>query len=73
MLTFRDDDFKDQIQADTGLRPRWAPESFPEPEGDVRQSIARVESDPFLLHATAVRGFVYDVSTGELREVPREK
>ncbi|MBB1021200.1 carbonic anhydrase [Dietzia sp. E1] len=73
MLTFRDDDFKDQIESDTGLRPRWAPESFPEPEADVRQSIARVESDPFLLHSTAVRGFVYDVSTGELREVQREK
>ncbi|MBS7548798.1 beta-class carbonic anhydrase [Dietzia massiliensis] len=73
MLTFRDDDFKDQIQSDTGLRPRWAPESFPEPEVDVRQSIARVESDPFLLHSTAVRGFVYDVSTGELREVQREE
>ncbi|WP_295651996.1 hypothetical protein [uncultured Dietzia sp.] len=41
--------------SDTGLRPRWAAESFPEPEADVTQSIARVESDPFLLHATTVR------------------
>ncbi|MDV7999962.1 carbonic anhydrase [Rhodococcus sp. IEGM 1408] len=71
MLTFRDDDFKDQIHADTGLRPRWAPESFPDPEADVRQSLARVEADPFLLYPTAVRGFVYDVATGELREVTR--
>ena len=55
------------------IRDSWAPESFPEPEADVRQSIARVESDPFLLHSTAVRGFVYDVSTGELREVQREE
>ena len=71
MLTFRDDGFKDQIESDTGMRPRWAPESFPEPEADVRQSLLRVESDPFLLHGTAVRGFVYDVSNGELREVVR--
>ena len=69
MLTFRDDEFKDQIQADTGLRPRWAPESFPEPEADVRQSIGRIQADPYLLHKTTVRGFVYDVATGELREV----
>ncbi|AWH93481.1 carbonic anhydrase [Dietzia lutea] len=55
------------------MRPHWAPEPFPDPEADARQSIARVESDPFLLHSTAVRGFVYDVSTGELREVQREK
>ena len=72
MLTFRDDEFKDSIQSDTGLRPRWAPESFPEPEADVRQSLARVESDPFLLHTITVRGFVYDVSSGELREVTRD-
>lgn len=72
MLTFRDDEFKDSIQSDTGMRPRWAPEAFPDPEADVRQSLTRVESDPFLLHATTVRGFVYDVSTGELREVTRD-
>lgn len=71
MLTFRDDDFKDQIQADTGLRPRWAAEAFPKVEADVRQSLARVEADPFLLHGTAVRGFVYDVATGDLNEVVR--
>ncbi|MCD2262229.1 carbonic anhydrase [Dietzia aurantiaca] len=58
--------------SDTGLRPRWAAESFPEPETDVKQSIARVEADPFLLHTTTVRGFVYDVSSGELREVTRD-
>lgn len=71
MLTFRDDDFKDQIQADTGLRPRWAAEAFPEVEADVRQSLARVEADPYLLYGTAVRGFVYDVETGDLNEVAR--
>ena len=71
MLTFRDDDFKDQIQAETGLRPRWAAEAFPEVEADVRQSLARVEADPYLLYGTAVRGFVYDVETGDLNEVAR--
>lgn len=69
MLTFRDDDFKAQIEDDTGMRPRWSPESFTDPEEDVRQSLARVKSDPFLPHATVVRGFVYDVKDGALREV----
>lgn len=69
MLTFRDDDFKAQIEDDTGMRPRWSPESFTDPEEDVRQSLARVKADPFLPHATVVRGFVYDVKDGALREV----
>ena len=31
MLTFTDDDFKAQVEADTGLRPSWSPESFRDP------------------------------------------
>jgi carbonic anhydrase len=69
MLSFRDDDFKAQIEQDTGIRPPWAAEAFPDLEGDVRQSIARVKSSPFLPHAEHVRGFVYEVETGRLREV----
>lgn len=69
MLTFRDDDFKAQIETDTGMRPRWSPEAFAEPEADVRQSLARVQDDPFLPHGDAVRGFVFDVKDGALREV----
>jgi len=69
MLTFRDDEFKDGIEAETGQRPRWAAESFPDVAADVRQSLARIHADPFIPDTTAVRGFVYDVATGALDEV----
>ncbi|MEU3957908.1 carbonic anhydrase [Streptomyces achromogenes] len=69
MLTFTDDAFKDAVQKDTGLRPPWAAEAFPDLEEDVRQSIARIKADPFLLHKDRVRGFVFDVATGRLTEV----
>ena len=69
MLTFRDDDVKDQIEADTGLRPAFAMESFPDLESNVRQSIRRVLSSPFIVHKDEVHGFVYDVKTGAVREV----
>jgi carbonic anhydrase len=69
MLTFTDDEFKRQIQDDTGIKPEWAAEAFPDLEEDVRQSIARVKASPFLPHKDNVRGFVYEVETGRLREV----
>ncbi len=70
MLTFSDDDVKAQIEADTGLRPPFALEAFADPDADVRQSMARVKASPFIPHTDAVRGFVYEVETGRLREVP---
>lgn len=69
MVTFQDDAVKDQILADTGLRPSFALEAFPDAEEDVRQSIRRITSNPFIPHRTSVRGFVYDVRTGKLNEV----
>jgi carbonic anhydrase len=69
MLTFHDDDFKASIESDTGIRPPWAAEAFPELEADVRQSIARVKASPFVPHKESVRGFVYDVATGKLNEI----
>ncbi|HSK89684.1 MAG TPA: carbonic anhydrase [Euzebyales bacterium] len=69
MLTFRDDDVKDQIEADTGLRPSFALEAFGDLHADVRQSIGRIQANPFVPHTDAVRGFVYDVATGKLDEV----
>src|ERR1700734_1186025 len=68
MLTFTDDAFKAAIQADTGVRPPFALEAFPELDDDVRQSIARIKASPFLPHKD-VRGFVYEVEKGTLREV----
>ena len=69
MLTFRDDDVKDAITADTGLRPTFALEAFGDLEGDVRQSIARIQASPFIPNKGDVRGFVYDCATGKLNEV----
>jgi carbonic anhydrase len=69
MLTFTDDSFKADIEADTGIRPEWAAEAFPDLDGDIRQSIARVKASPFIPRKDSVRGFVYEVETGRLREV----
>jgi carbonic anhydrase len=69
MLTFKDDDFRRQIQEETGVRPEWAAEAFPDLEEDVRQNIARIKASPFVPHKDDVRGFVYEVETGRLREV----
>ena len=69
MLTFTDEGFRASIEAETGVRPAWAAEAFTDLDADVRQSIARIHADPSIPHRDAVRGFVYDVSTGALREV----
>ena len=69
MLTFHDDDFKASIEQDTGIRPPWAAEAFGDLDGDVKQSIARIKASPFIPRKDAVRGFVYEVETGKLREV----
>ena len=69
MLTFRDDDVKDAIEADTGLRPAFALEAFRDLEANVRQSMARIRVNPFILHKDQLRGFIYDCATGRLNEV----
>src|ERR1700730_14081603 len=69
MLTFADDEVKAQIEAETGIRPPFALEAFPDLEGDVRQSIARIKASPFIPRKESVRGFVYDVRTGALTDV----
>ncbi|WP_131742892.1 beta-class carbonic anhydrase [Actinomadura roseirufa] len=71
MLTFTDDAFKADIQQETGIKPDWSAEAFADLDEDVRQSIARIERDPFVPHTDQIRGFVYDVTTGRLREVKR--
>jgi carbonic anhydrase len=69
MLTFSDDEFRSSIQADTGIKPPWSPESFTDLDADVRSSIGRIRTSPFVPHKDSVRGFVYDVHTGRLSEV----
>ena len=69
MLTFADDDFRRQVQDETGIKPEWAAETFVDLDEDVRQSIARIKASPFIPRKDQIRGFVYDVHTGRLREV----
>lgn len=69
MLTFRDDELKRQIEEETGIRPAFAMEAFPDVAKDVRQSIRRITNSPFIPKRASVRGFVYDVKTGRLEEI----
>ena len=69
MQTFTDDEFKATILAETGVKPSWAVEAFDDLDTDVRQSIARVRLEPAIPHRDQVRGVVYDVTSGKLREV----
>jgi len=69
MLTFSDDELKAQIHEDVGLKPHFSMESFSDLEEDVRQSMARIQASPFIPHKESVRGFIYEVETGRLREV----
>jgi carbonic anhydrase len=68
MLTFRDDDFREELQEETGVKPSWAAESFTDVDRDLRQSMERIRNSPFVPKKN-VRGFVYEVETGKLREV----
>ncbi|MFA4080767.1 beta-class carbonic anhydrase [Mycobacteroides salmoniphilum] len=69
MLTFTDDAFKRSIQDETGIKPPWSAEAFTDLDEDVRQSVARIKANPFVPRTGSVRGFVYDVTDGTLREV----
>lgn len=69
MLTFRDDEVREQIRNDVGFKPEFALESFGDLEGNARESIARIKANPFIPHKESVRGFVYDVESGKLNEV----
>ena len=69
MVKFTDDGLKAEIEKDTGIRPPWAMEAFTDPYADVLQSIARLKASPFVPFTDSIRGFVFEVETGRLREV----
>jgi carbonic anhydrase len=69
MLTFTDDEFKQKLEQASGERPDWDANAFPDLDGDVRESIRRIKDSPFIPNKDSVRGFVYEVETGKLREV----
>ncbi|MDA0182395.1 carbonic anhydrase [Solirubrobacter phytolaccae] len=68
MLTFTDDEFRENLRQETGMKPPWSPESFSDLDAEVRNSLNRIRNSAFIQHKQA-RGFVYDVDTGRLREV----
>ena len=69
MMTFTDEEFRGRLRAETGVEPDWDAGAFADLEQDVRESIERIKGDPFIPHVDVVRGFVYDVQTGVLREI----
>ncbi|HEY6751904.1 MAG TPA: carbonic anhydrase [Rubrobacteraceae bacterium] len=69
MLTFSDEELRGQIQQEVGIKPHFPLETFADLEEDVRQSIKRIEASPFIPQKDSVRGFIYEVETGRLREV----
>lgn len=69
MLTFTDEEFRTQLAEDTGVEPAWTPNAFDDLDADVRESVRRIAESPFVPITDSVRGFVFDVATGRLREV----
>jgi carbonic anhydrase len=69
MLGLDDAAFRRELTSESGVDPAWDAGGFDDLEGSVRESIARIKASPFIPHTDDVRGFVYDVETGELREV----
>lgn len=69
MLKFTDADLADDLHEEVGVRPPFAIGTFADLEANVKRSLARLSASPFLAHTDAIRGFVYDVETGRLREV----
>ena len=64
-----EDGFKADLEAELGIRPWWALESFTDPYTDVRQSMRRLHLTPFLRQKDHITGFVYSVDSGLLVEV----
>lgn len=62
-------EFREQLATELGVKPWWSLEAFTDVDADVRQSMQRIQLTPFIQHKDHVRGFVYEVETGRLREV----
>ena len=69
MLTFTDDEFAAKLEEETGHRPEWSAETFKDLDDNIRDSIAQIKDSPFIPNKDSVRGFVYEVESGRLREV----
>jgi len=71
MLSFTDEEFRERMKEATGEEPAWSPGAFRDLEEDVRESIRRIEESPFIPRKSSIRGYVWEVETDRLREVPR--
>jgi carbonic anhydrase len=69
LLALTEDGFKRELEDATGQRPSWPLHAFDDLEQSVRESMRRIRESPFVPRTDSVRGFVYDVETGSLREV----
>ena len=69
MLSFTDEELRRTLEEETGTRPTWEPGAFTDLADDIRRSVARIKSSPFIPHTDAVRGFILDLATGRLEEV----
>ena len=65
---FVDEDFKQQLAEEVGTEPTWGSSAFADLDESLRKSIALIKESPFIPHKQSVRGFVFDVKTGSLRE-----
>ena len=68
MLTVTDEELAAKLEEHAGERPPWHAHAIDDLEDSLRESIRRVRESPFLASRN-VRGFVYEVETGRLREV----
>jgi carbonic anhydrase len=69
MLTLSDEEFAERLERETGSRPEWRVHGFSDLEQAVRDGVERIRTSPFVPRADGVRGCVYEVETGRLREV----
>ena len=69
LTMFTDEEFSEELAAETGMRPSWRTHAFREPAESVRRDILQLRHDPFLHSDTRVRGFVLDIETFALDEV----
>lgn len=69
LIGFDDEDFRTEIEGETGIRPTWASGSLTGQDDDLRKAVGELRNNPMLAHTDGVRGFVYDVESGEVREV----
>ncbi len=69
MMTFTERELSAQLEREMGAKLPFALGAFSDMEEDVRRSVTLIRTCRFLPHRDVVRGFVYEVATGRMREV----